>query len=180
MTTNRKFNTAEAVRFIKDTTRRLQTENIELSPALDRAIAERFPEMTIEQFGHVLKVHRADIEAEHAEFEAAHKRETARNDMAMQIYAGLENVAENFEEACRIKAQGKGPVAEAARRWLIAMNDVTARLENAAHEAHPDFVQAPDKVWHYTGTGKMPSVEAMVEWFQINHPAQARAIGAEP
>src|SRR5258708_39473358 len=108
MTTNSKFNTAEAVRFIRDTARRLEAESIDLSPALDRAVAERFPKMTVGQYRHVLTVWEDDIEAERAEFEANHKREMVWRGMARQIFAGLGNV--NFAEACRIKAQGEGPV----------------------------------------------------------------------
>ncbi|SIN97265.1 hypothetical protein SAMN05443247_01099 [Bradyrhizobium erythrophlei] len=76
MTTNSKFSTkfdiAEVVRFIRDTTRRLQAEDIDLFLALDHAIAERFPEIPPDQ--------RDDfIEAERDEFEAEWAREVARN-----------------------------------------------------------------------------------------------------
>jgi hypothetical protein len=174
MTTSSKFNTAEVVRFISDTAQRLEAENIDLSPALDRAVAERFPEMTVGQYRHVLTVWKDDIDAERAEFEAEYERETAWRDTAKQIFAGLENVT--FAEACRIKAQGEGPVAEAARHFLITMDNVTARLGEAAQVAHPDFVQTPDHVWHYTGPGEMPSVEALIDWFQMTYPDRARAI----
>lgn len=54
-----------------------------------------------------------------------------------------------------------------------------ARLAEAAHRAHPDFVETPEGDFDYTGPGEMPSEDAVIEWFQINHPAQARAIEAE-
>jgi hypothetical protein len=182
MTTNSKFNTAEVVRFARDTERRLEAEGIDpyVDGAMERAIAGRFPEMTRGLWLRVLDVWNAEVDAEHAEFLAEYERNKAARAMVEQIFAGLENVVKNFEEACRIKAQGEGPVAEAARQWLIAMNGVTARLGEAAHDAHPDFVRMPKGRWHYTGPGEMPSDDAVVEWFQINHPAQARAIEAEP
>lgn len=176
MTTNSKFSTAEVVRFVEDTARRLEAEGIDLSPALTQAVVERFPEITCEQMVHVMTAWDADIEAERAEFEAKHEREMARIDMARQIFAGLEDVVKTFGEACQIKARGEGPVAEAARRWLIAMDSVTARLGEAAHQAHPDFVETTKGHWRYTGPGEMPSDEAVIEWFQMNHPTQAREI----
>lgn len=173
MTANSKFNTAEVVRFVNDTALRLEAENIDLSPALDLAVVERFPGMTVGQYRHVLTAWGDDIDAERADIEAEYERELAWRKTAKQIFAGLGNVT--FGEACRIKAQGAGPVAEAARRWLITMNDVTARLGEAAHVAHPDFVQT-NHGWHYTGPGEMPSVEALIDWFQMTYPDRARAI----
>jgi hypothetical protein len=180
MTTNSKFNTAEVVRFVDVTAERLIDENIDLSPALLRAVRERFPEMTVEQYHRALDVWRDEIEAARAEREAEHECHKTQHDIMEQIFAGLENVVKNFEEACRIKAQGEGPVAEAARRWLIAMDGVMARLSDAAHKAHPDFVETTKGHYRYTGPGDMPSEDALIEWFQINHPTQARAIEAVP
>jgi hypothetical protein len=60
------------------------------------------------------------------------------------------------------------------------MNSVTARLCAAAHKAHPDFVEKTEGHWRYIGPGEMPSDWAVIEWFQMNHPTQAREIEAEP
>jgi hypothetical protein len=180
MTTNSKFNTAEVVRFARDTERRLEAEGVDpyADGAMQRAIAERFPEMTRELWLRVLDVWKAEDDAEHAEYLAEYERNKRQHEMAEQIFAGLpENI--KFGEACKIRAQGEGPVAEAARQWLRAMNSAMARLGEAAHQAHPDFVETSEGHWHYTGPGEMPSEEALIEWFQLNHPAQARAIEAE-
>ena len=84
-------------------------------------------------------------------------------------------------QAIAIKAQQGYPLA---LRWQRAMNGKDYRLSealgDAAHNAHPQFEQTPDgSGWHWTGDGEMPSEEAMIDWFQLTHPAEALRIERE-
>jgi hypothetical protein len=145
-----------------------------------RAVIERkFPGITTEECLHALEVIRCESDARHAEAEAEYRRSKKETEEGWHIFEGL-GEAITLSEAIEIKAAQGDPIA---LRWQAGMNTRWYRLNDAlsvaAHEAHPQFEEAPDQVWHWKGDGKMPSVEELIDWFQMTHPTEARRIEAE-
>jgi hypothetical protein len=85
-----------------------------------------------------------------------------------------------MEEAIEIKARQGDPIA---LHWQASMNTREYRLiealGEAAHLAHPEWMQTREGHFEWTGDGEMPSEDAMIDWFQMTHPTEARRIEAE-
>jgi hypothetical protein len=99
--------------------------------------------------------------------------------------AGLEQMHHAFEIAAD-DAREEARKMEAESKWLDSVAPVFdglpkgTTLEEAAMEADPkNWRQDDDGVWHWLGEGKMPDTHAMIERFQINHPAEALRIEDE-
>jgi hypothetical protein len=82
-------------------------------------------------------------------------------------------------EAAKIKAAHGDPIA---LKFLAHDNSPAVRIQSAlvraAYDAHPLFSrEARGNRWN--GEGEAPSETAMIDWFQKNHPAEARRIEKE-
>ena len=138
-----------------------------------------FPGITHDEYVAAEAAHGYEIDAEIAEVQARYRRHQREYEEALHILEGLGKKI-SISEAVEIKAAQGDPIA---LRWQKAMGSKSYRLlealGEAAHRAHPHFEQTPDHVWHWTGDGDMPSEDAMIDWFQMTHPTEARRIEAE-
>jgi hypothetical protein len=96
------------------------------------------------------------------------------------LFDGLEE-GTTLEEAAAIKAMQGDPFAA---RVLVAFASPRYRLNSALCEAAmkadaKNWRQDEKEVWHWLGEGDMPDEGAMIERFQLNHPAEARRIEDE-
>jgi|SRR5581483_1981716 len=146
---------------------------------MQRRLRERFPEISHDQISHALKVLSDELREQVRESDARNREGQRACGEAIHIIDGL-GEAITLDEAIEIKAALGDLVA---LRWRAAMNTKQYRLLDAlgeaAHKAHPHFKQTPDKIWHWNGNGDMPSEDAMIDWFQMTHPTEARRIEAE-
>jgi hypothetical protein len=145
-----------------------------------RRLVKRFPGITSEEVIRALAIRRDDAREEKREAEATYQREMKQFEEEMHIFEGMpENIS--LAEAAEIKASQGDPIAKRVLAELtLPATRLTEELYYAACVADP-------KNWHvdntgYTtwlGGGDMPSESKMIEWFQINHPAEARRIEKE-
>jgi hypothetical protein len=178
------YNSAEIARFIADVferTRDIADSERQLH-AIMTAINERYAACPVKIVARAFEIVDEEMRYNFEESNRQHAAHQRQHDEAMQIFAGLSRDI-TFPEACKIKAAGDGPDAVLARKWLTRMSSCEWRLgealSDAAHAAHPDFVQEAGRVWHYTGAGKMPNEEDLIEWFQLTHPREAKRIENE-
>jgi hypothetical protein len=148
---------------------------------IHRRLRQRFPNINVWDDGvnRAFKVLCDELKEEKRESDNAYHRDQREIEEALHIIDGLGETV-TLDEAIEIKA-AQGDLI--ALRWQAAMHTRQYRINEAlgegAHQAHPQFKQTPDHVWHWTGDGDMPSENAMIDWFQMTHPAEARQIEAE-
>jgi hypothetical protein len=153
--------------------------------AVEFGNADAIAEEIIETYGHEIAQaafdeadRRDDLDWEEAQ--AQHKAWKEQYADAQMIFDGLPRDI-TFAEACRIKAERGDPLAQRYLNWL---NSREYRLETALFDAaiskRPDLWQRRDNhVIKWLGDdGDGPSNEAVIEEFQKNYPAEARAIEA--
>jgi hypothetical protein len=63
--------------------------------------------------------------------------------------------------------------------WDTRASRLREALSLAAMRAHPQWTEPEDGHFNWTGEGVMPTEAAMVDWFQMNHPTEAREIEQE-
>jgi hypothetical protein len=84
-----------------------------------------------------------------------------------------------FRDRPNTGACGHGQGDPLAMKWHAILNSAGYRkgeaLMAAAHAAHPLF-ESFDRGWTWKGEGDGPSPDAVLDWFQLNHPTQAREI----
>jgi hypothetical protein len=116
-----------------------------------------------------------DRELEWKEIESEHERDMQMCAEAEHIFAGLSGV--NFEQAVAIKAaQGDQIAMKWRARWESRAYRVHSALVEATMRAHPRFSFEPSGIVRWHGEGEGPSEKSIIDWFQLNHPTQARAI----
>jgi hypothetical protein len=110
--------------------------------------------------------------------EQDHKLERERFliDFGIEMFEGLpEGLI--LDEAVRIKAKQGNKLA---LRYLAEQGTKEARLidalSDAAHAAHPQVKVLDYGRYQWNADGEFPSTDALIEWFQINHPNEAREI----
>ena len=97
-------------------------------------------------------------------------------DFASEMFKGLPSGL-IIDEAIEIKAkQGH----KLALQYLAKMNTKEGRLigalADAAYAAHPQFVELANGGVRWIGDDdEDPSTTALIKWFQLNHPDQARS-----
>lgn len=137
-------------------------------------LGELFPDASVEQIDRAF-----EIAAEEAREEARQAdAELEWIEKIMPIFDGLpKGIA--LEDAAKIKAK-QGDLL--AKRVLAQLNEPARRLEGAlweaACEADKRWRKTGDGSYFWTGEGKMPDYNQMIEQFQINHPTEARRIEA--
>jgi hypothetical protein len=96
-----------------------------------------------------------------------------------QRFPGItrEQIARAFEIA---RGDTDESVREGARRLIEAQSPLRQALFAAAVQADPQWEPAPPpEFFRWVGEGKSPSVDTMIDWFQMNHPAESRRIEDE-
>jgi hypothetical protein len=111
--------------------------------------------------------------------EADVQRFYAERDLILGIKWGLDKTL-TLEQAAKIKA-ARGD--QAAIDWLARRNSRQVRLKTAlctaAMDMHPERWLRVGRDYIWRDEGEMPNVDATVEQFQKEHPAEARAIEAK-
>jgi hypothetical protein len=174
------YNSAEIARFIEDVFKRTCdiADPDQRLKVIMTAINEQYAACPMKVVKRAFEIVDEEMQFNFEEANRQHAAHRRQHDEAMQIFAGLSrNIT--FHEACKVKAAGDGPDAVLARKWLSRMESREWRLGealgDAAHAAHPDF-RREGRAWHYTGAGKMPNEQDLIEWFQLTHPREAKRI----
>jgi hypothetical protein len=144
--------------------------------------ADAIVEEIIETYGHEIAQaafdeadRRDDLDWEEAQ--AQHKAWKEQYADAMMIFDGLPKDI-TFAEACRIKAGRGDPLAQRYLNWLNSRSyRLWSALINAAIERHPGYQHTGKHSWRKIDPAA-PDENELVEWFQKNYPAEARAIEA--
>jgi hypothetical protein len=118
------------------------------------------------------------VEGEMNEYIEEEKRELADMEEIKKLFDEL-SAGTKLRKAAEIKARSGDSIAKAllvklnSRQWRL--NDA---LLTAALQAHPDWQEAEGSAYRYIGGGEPPDdwQPALIEWFQKNHPREARAI----
>lgn len=139
-------------------------------------IRKRFPGIEDHFIHRAFEVLSFENDARLSEQQAAHKNESAQLVAARELFVGLPPET-LFGEAVKLKAaQGNAW----AIGYLAFQNTPERRcytaLVDAAYVAHPQFEALGGGVLKWTGGGEGPTEAALLDWFQLNHPADARAI----
>jgi hypothetical protein len=170
---------SESDRLVRSLVRQLERKlegipNDKIEPTLDAFFEDDMRDCDEATVHAVLDLWRNHFEAARAEDEDEHRRDKAHTEMCLRIFAGLPETT-TFREACTLKAAQGDPEA---KREL-------ARLDTRAHRLHAALVDAAVDAhpgWRHDGTylqridDSAPDLDALVEWFQKNHPLKARAI----
>jgi hypothetical protein len=117
------------------------------------------------------------------------REEAAQSERDAALFAEISTLLKDwphddtFETVVTAKAARGDPLA---LKWKAIITSKTYRRLSAlcvtACEAHPHFEvedfgpSAPRDLWLYTGPGEAPSVEKLLDWYQMTYPRQARAI----
>jgi hypothetical protein len=97
---------------------------------------------------------------------------------AQMIFDGLPKDI-SLAEACRIKAERGDPLAQRYLHWLNSRSyRLFSALYDAAIERHSGYQHTSKHSWRKIDPAA-PDENELVEWFQKNYPAEARAIEAE-
>jgi hypothetical protein len=137
----------------------------------------RFPGVGTEELRRAFEVVGFENDERHREYIEQYAREAAQIKQMRRMFEGLPDET-TFDEAVNIKA-AQGDL------WAIgylAFEKTPARrtycaLVDAAYAAHPQFETRDDGVIYWLGDeGNDPSEAALIDWFQKNYPAEARAI----
>jgi hypothetical protein len=160
------YKTTDIVAFILANMESTKPENI------DALLRKQFPGIEDDLIERAFKV----LEFESNELLREHQKQARQRALMKDIFEDLPDET-TFGEAVKIKAAQGHPFAIG----LLAHNNTSAvqmrdALGDAAYAAHPLFEQR-GKFIRWLGDPKdEPSHDAVIEWFQINHPVKAREI----
>jgi hypothetical protein len=119
------------------------------------------------------------VDEMHRERVAKTERERKSLKLAASLFNGLEDrKGLTLGEAAEIKAAQGDPIAISLLKKLNSRDaQLFWALLNAAAEAHPEWLVKEDGVLRFIGQGE-PQPNALIEWFQMMHPKQAKLIEA--
>jgi hypothetical protein len=144
----------------------------------NEALAERFPELQLEDFARAIEVLKHEYEAE-AEKSFQQERELARmltllkrhripSDMPWNEALRVA-VSRGDEEATAYLAELESPEHQRTLRVLAA-------LMNAAVDAHPAWSRTNREWCYHEDVAGPETPEALIDWYQLTYPREARAI----
>jgi hypothetical protein len=146
---------------------------------IHRRLDTRFPGIGNDQIKRAFDVLSDELREAKREADAEYRRATREIDEALYLLHGLP-ANTTIEEAVEIKAAQGDPIA---LQWRAIMSTrkyrVEEALEQAAYQAHPEWKETPDGHFEWKGDSAMPSEAAMIDWFQMTHPTEARRIEVE-
>jgi len=171
---SKNYKTSDLVVFVREEFKHHHTSPVE--EMIARA-ETKFPGVEHADLGRAFDIAMDYLEEEHNEATRNYALEAAQLEQMGKMYDGLPP-GTTFGEAVEIKAaQGD--------QWAIAYlafekspaRRIYCALADAAYAAHPQFEQRDDGVIYWLGgEGNGPTEAALIDWFQRNHPAEARAI----
>jgi len=163
------YRTTEIVAFILENMASTKPEKI------DALLRKQFPGIEDDLINRAFEV----IEFESEEELREHEEFARQRALMREIFEAVPD-ATTFGEAVEIKAAQGHPFAMALLRQSNTKAALTLEaVSDAAYAAHPLFEQR-GKFIHWLGDPKdEPSHDAVIEWFQLNHPAKAREIERE-
>jgi hypothetical protein len=135
-----------------------------------------FPGVTDAELRHAFDAYDHEVNerfAQHQREYAAHKELYAQGCHLHERFPRAKTLDETVEMgiACR------DPVAlQLAAIWNTEAYRLEEALGHAALRAHPQWMETEAGHFDWTGEGEMPPMNAMVEWFQMTHPTEAREI----
>src|SRR5258708_5383464 len=151
----------------------------EPAPSGDELNAEmrrQFPGIGDNQLRRAYAVAKEELEESQREGIRAGEQIEALGSLVGSIFDGLPE-GTTFGEAVNIKAAQGDPIALSYQDHTNGLEYRTrCALWQAAVEAHPDWNTPDNRRYRWTGQGDAPSTDVMIDWFQTNHAAEARAI----
>jgi hypothetical protein len=136
----------------------------------------RFPGVSTEELRWAFEVVDFENDERHREHMERYAQERPFMDEIGKMFEGLPE-GTRLDDAVKIKAaQGNAFAIKYLAYTRTKAYRAREALSEAAYAAHPLFEQRGDVIYWLGDLEDEPSDDAVVEWFQINHPAAAREI----
>lgn len=136
----------------------------------------RFPVITVGECRYALKAWHDAQQAAHDEAILKLEAEKVQIDLSAELGERFPQAA-TLGEAVEIGVACDDPIALAFHAvWSTDEYRVREALELAALRAHPRWTEGEEGNFKWTGDGDMPTGDALIEWFQMTHPAKAHEI----
>jgi hypothetical protein len=171
------FKTRDIVDSIRSTIERAFDK--ETSPSgeeMNAGLRKQFPGISDDQMQRAYAVFREEMAEGLRESSRVLAQVEILEVLAGSIFEGLPD-GTTLAEAAKIKAAQGDPVALSYQAHANSSEyRIQCALWEAAVDAHPDWKKHNNRSYRWKGQGEAPSTDSMVDWFQLNHPAQAREI----